>query len=288
MTDHWHELRRFTEARIAQGRAGHGVRTATHLEFQLAHAQARDAVHTPWDVEAFAKATRKLGLEALTLATPVTDRVEYLKRPDLGRTLDAESRQQLLNVANSVTDVALIFSNGLSSTAMDAHGLALLQSLVAAFRAEPESIQIAGRSATVARPAFTLGPVCMVPNARVALSDEIGALLNARLAVIVIGERPGLTAADSLGIYMTYNPNPANTDAERNCISNVRPPAGLSYREAAAKLVYLARQAMQLGFSGTDLKDDMPQALNLNADPVGLEYPGIHAIFNPQKLTLNR
>jgi ethanolamine ammonia-lyase small subunit len=121
------------------------------------------------------------------------------------------------------------------------------------------------------RPDWRIAPVCLVPNARVALSDEIGALLKARLSVIVVGERPGLSAADSLGLYMTYNPNPANTDAERNCISNVRPPEGLSCEAAAAKLLYLSTQALQRRLSGVALKDDMPANIGIGVGPPSVE-----------------
>jgi ethanolamine ammonia-lyase small subunit len=249
MHDPWERLRQFTQARIAQGRAGYGVRTASLLEFQLAHAQARDAVHLPWDIESFADGVVGSGFQPVMLSTPVQDRMQYLKRPDLGRVLDAASRDRLLGVAGQPIDVALTFSNGLSSTAMEAHGLALLRAITAAFQSDSEASS------------WSIGPVCLVPDGRVALSDEIGRLLKARLAIIVVGERPGLSAADSLGIYMTYNPNPANTDAERNCISNVRPPEGMSCEDAAAKLLYLSRQAMQRRLSGVGLKDDMVAGL---------------------------
>jgi len=244
MNDPWFKLRQFTQARIAQGRSGHAQTTAAQLDFQLAHASARDAVHLPWDVEAFAQRAVALGTETIMLETQVTDRVHYLKRPDLGRRLAPVSHAHLSTSASA--DIALIFSNGLSSTAMDAHGLALLSAILDAYR---------GRMVT---DDVRIAPVCLVPNARVALSDEIGALFKAKLCVIVVGERPGLSAADSLGIYMTYNPNPANTDAERNCISNVRPPDGLSCEAAAAKLLYLSEQALQRRISGVALKDDMP------------------------------
>lgn len=245
MNDPWHSLRRFTQARIGQGRAGCSTPTSALLDFQLAHAAARDAVHQSWDVEYFAKSVAALGLETLCLATPVAGREQYLQRPDQGRRLDEQSRQHLQSLGTAAVDVALIVSNGLSSTAVDSHGVALLEAIVAAF----------------ANSSLKLGPICLVPNGRVALADEIGSLLNARLSVIIVGERPGLSAADSLGVYMTYAPRIGNTDAERNCISNIRPPNGLSYQAAAAKLAYLGRQALQLGFSGVALKDDMPTQL---------------------------
>lgn len=245
MNDPWHTLRRFTQARIAQGRSGCGLPTSALLDFQLAHAAARDAVHAPWEVDRFAKEIEALGLEALILATPVTSRAHYLQRPDQGRRLDEASRQRLKSRVAEAVDMALIVSNGLSSTAVDRHGLGLLGTVA-------EACQGNG---------LHLGPICLVPNGRVALSDEIGALLHARVAVIIVGERPGLSAADSLGIYLTYAPRIGNTDAERNCLSNIRPPDGLSYRTAAAKLAYLTREALRRGFSGVKLKDEMPKSL---------------------------
>jgi ethanolamine ammonia-lyase small subunit len=251
MNDPWHTLRRFTQARIAQGRSGCGLPTSALLDFQIAHAAARDAVHQPWAIDGFAKEVEALGLEALSLSTPVASRVRYLQRPDQGRCLDEASRWLLKSRKAEAIDVALIISNGLSSTAVDCHGLALLKAI----------------SDTYQRSSLRLGPICLVPNGRVALSDEIGALLNARLAVIIVGERPGLSAADSLGIYLTYAPRVGNTDAERNCISNIRPPDGLSYQAAAAKLAYLSQEALRRGISGVHLKDDMPKWLLELDDP---------------------
>ena len=243
MSDPWFALRQFTQARIAQGRAGCSLPTAALLDFQLAHASARDAVHLAWDISGFAEDMEKLALETLILATPVSSRTQYLQRPDLGRYLLQSSHELLATRENQAIDVALIVSNGLSSTAVDEHGLALLQAVVTAY----------------AECGLQIGPICLVPNARVALADEIGALLDARLAVIIVGERPGLSAADSLGAYLTYTPKIGNTDAERNCVSNIRPPAGLAYDAAAAKLAYLSGQALGRGFSGVMLKDDMPE-----------------------------
>lgn len=245
MKDPWFALRQFTQARIGQGRAGCSTPTSALLDFQLAHAAARDAVHRHWAVDCFAESVTALGLEPLILTTPITSREHYLQRPDIGRRLDENSRQKLRLHSAKSFDVALIVSNGLSSTAIDSHGLPLLEAIVAAYT----------------RNFLTLSPVCLVPNGRVALADEIGSLLNARLSVIIVGERPGLSAADSLGVYLTYAPGIGNTDAERNCLSNIRPPNGMPYRAAAAKLVYLSQQALQLGFSGVALKDDMPEQL---------------------------
>lgn len=240
MTDAWLALRRFTQARIALGRTGHAVPTRAVLDFQLAHAQARDAVHFSWDMDSFAGQVRGLGEEVLILDTPVTSRGEYLRRPDLGRVLGEGARSRLRDVKGGEADVALIVTNGLSSTAVERHGIPLLQAIVNGYRTRK----------------IRMAPVSLVANGRVALSDAIGSILGARVAVIVVGERPGLSAADSLGAYLTFAPQPGNTDAQRNCISNIRPPEGLGYGEAAAKLLYLTEEAMRRGVSGVALKED--------------------------------
>lgn len=245
MTDSWVALRRFTQARIALGRAGHAVPTRVLLEFQLAHAQARDAVHFSWNIDAFAEQLRGLGGEVLILDTPVGSRGEYLRRPDLGRILTEESRSLLRDFDTREADVALIVTNGLSSTAVERHGIPLLQAILNSYRTR--QIRIA--------------PVSLVANGRVALSDDIGSVMAARVAVIIVGERPGLSAADSLGIYLTFAPQPGNSDAQRNCISNIRPPEGLSYETAAAKLLYLTEEAIRRGISGVALKDEMTGVL---------------------------
>lgn len=255
MTDPWFALRRFTQARIALGRAGHAVPTQALLDFQLAHARARDTVHFPWNVERFAEDLRAIGLESLILRTPIRSRGEYLRRPDRGRTLDAESRRRLDDLKGGDPDVALIVTNGLSSTAVERHGLSLLKAVVTCCCSRR----------------VRLGPIALVENGRVALSDEIGHALGARVAVIVVGERPGLSAADSLGIYLTYAPRPGNTDARRNCISNIRPPEGLSYETAAAKLIYLTEEAMRRRISGVDLKDELDTIFPASPEPPGLE-----------------
>ncbi len=239
MTDAWIALSRFTQARIALGHAGHAVPTPVLLDLQLAHAEARDAVHLPWDIAACAAEIRSLGEQTVILETPVAGRDEYLRRPDLGRVLTAASRIRLKEAAGGAADVALIVTNGLSSTAVERHGIPLVQAILESWR----------------KRGLRIAPVSLVANGRVALLDDIGSVLGARVAVIIVGERPGLSAADSLGIYLTYAPQPGNTDAERNCISNLRPPEGLDYETAAAKLLYLTEEAMRLGLSGVALKD---------------------------------
>jgi ethanolamine ammonia-lyase small subunit len=245
MNDFWIGLRRFTQARIALGRAGHAVPTGALLDFQLAHAEARDAVHFPWDIEAFAAQVRGLGSEALILETPVGSRSEYLRRPDLGRIVTDEARARLKGYGRETADLALIVTNGLSSTAVERHGIPLLRAIVAGCR----------------KRGLSLAPISLVANGRVALLDDIGSTLAARVAAIVAGERPGLSAADSLGIYLTFDPRPGKTDADRNCISNIRPPEGLGYEAAAGKLLYLAGEAILRGISGVALKDENPDLL---------------------------
>lgn len=244
--DAWQSLRQFTQARIAQGRSGCGVTTAALLDFQLAHAAARDAVLTEWNIDATEAALHRAGLSTLRLETQARDRRDYLLSPPRGRVLNESSRQRLADATHRPVDIALILTNGLSSTAVMEHG--------------------AGLAAAVAKGlcerGLSITPVCLVPDGRVALADEIGSLLGARLAVIIVGERPGLSAADSLGLYFTHDPGPGNTDADRNCLSNIRPPHGLSYEAAALKLAYLIEKSLKLGYSGVELKDDMsPGAL---------------------------
>ncbi len=239
MSDPWVVLRRFTQARIGLGRCGSGLPTAALLEFQLAHAQARDAVHVPWDLGRFAEEVRGLEVEPVVVESAVTDRGEYLRRPDLGRKLTGPSRERLAGLVRPM-DICLIVTNGLSSTAVERHGLPLLSAVLLDFGARH----------------LCLGPVVLASNGRVALCDEVGEILGARAAAIIVGERPGLSAADSLGIYLTYGPRPGTTDAERNCISNIRPPEGLGYEAAAAKLGYLTAEALSRRISGVALKDE--------------------------------
>jgi ethanolamine ammonia-lyase small subunit len=240
----WAPLRKLTQARIGLGRAGSAVSTRDLLSFQLAHAQARDAVWHEWDVAACKAELERAGEKPLLVASAAPDRATYLKRPDLGRRLARESAAQLSAArTDPPADVAVILSDGLSATAVHEHGVGCVQALLTALRA-------AG---------LQCSPVVLVPLGRVALSDEIGYELGARVAVIILGERPGLSAADSLGMYLTYAPAPGNTDAQRNCFSNVRGSGGLAPQLAAARLTALLRRALTLGLSGVALKDDAPQ-----------------------------
>ena len=242
----WHTLRRHTAARIGLGRAGVSLPTAAQLDFQLAHAQARDAVHRPLDVATLRDDIETLGLESIALHSAATSRPMYLQRPDLGRQLGADSRAQLEALAvprhaegTTGPDLAIVIVDGLSALAVQRHAVPLM----AALRALP----LAAR--------WSVAPVAVVEQGRVAVGDGIGELLDARLVVVLIGERPGLSSPDSLGIYLTWAPRVGRHDAERNCISNVR-PEGLGYADAAAKLAYLLDEALRRGLTGVALKDE--------------------------------
>ena len=242
----WSSLRRFTPARIGLGRTGVSLPTTAQLDFQLAHAQARDAVHRPLDVQTLRKDIDALGLASVPLHSAATSRAMYLQRPDLGRQLGAESRTQLeaLQVQRRAQgvmkhDIALAVVDGLSALAVQRHAAPLIAAVLAN--------QVAST--------WTRAPVAIVEQGRVAVGDEIGALLDSRIVVVLIGERPGLSSPDSLGVYLTWAPQAGRNDAERNCISNVR-PEGLGYAEAAAKLVYLLDQALSRELTGVALKDE--------------------------------
>lgn len=237
----WLALRKHTQARIGQARSGSALATRELLDFQLAHAQARDAVWQAWDVAACAQQLTAAGIPSLRVASRAPDRGTYLKRPDLGRKLDPASVPQLMAARTEpAADVALILSDGLSATAVNEHGVVTASAIRRALEGS----------------GTRCSPVVLAEHGRVALSDEIGHALGARAAVIVLGERPGLSAADSLGIYLTYAPAPGNTDAQRNCISNVRSPSGLGPQLAAARLAALLQRSLALGCSGVSLKDD--------------------------------
>ena len=237
----WDGLRRFTDARIALGRAGHSQPTAAHLAFQLAHAQARDAVHLPFDITTLAQGVQALGLNTLCLRSAAHDRATYLQRPDLGRRLDAESLQHLHEVATAPVDLSAVIADGLSALGVMQNALPRLQPLLPLLQADPQP--------------WTLAPVVLVEQGRVAIGDPVGEALQARLVVVLIGERPGLSSPDSLGLYFTWAPRSGLTDAQRNCISNVR-EAGLPPDRAARKLHALLAQARRLQISGVALKDE--------------------------------
>ncbi|PHS72171.1 MAG: ethanolamine ammonia-lyase [Cycloclasticus sp.] len=237
--DAWANLKRFTSARIALGRTGGSLKTNDWLDFKLAHAKARDAVHCEFDTQALAKELSNINNTTLLVSSCVKDRAEFLKRPDLGRFLDGSSKQLLCERIEKKSDLVIVVSDGLSATAVHAHVVNLLSKLMPQLQDANWSVQ----------------PVVIARYGRVAIEDEIGALLGAQIALILIGERPGLSAPDSLGAYLVYNPRTGNTDANRNCVSNIR-PAGLGYQKATDTLFYLLSEIKRRHISGVELKDE--------------------------------
>jgi ethanolamine ammonia-lyase small subunit len=280
--DPWTELRRHTPARIALGRAGTSLPTAELLGFAAAHAQARDAVNVPLDVGALAAALGEAritavgearttaigaarttaigagpgdaraeaaavehadvgtGAEAaiLQVSSSAPTRAAYLRRPDWGRRLAPESAERLRGAAGAPVDLVIVLADGLSATAVQRHAPALVAALIDALGAE-----------------LRLAPLVIATQARVALADEVGALLRARAALILIGERPGLSSPNSLGAYLTHEPKPGCSDAQRNCVSNIR-PEGLAPAVAAARIAWLVREALRRRLTGVGLKDN--------------------------------
>jgi ethanolamine ammonia-lyase small subunit len=232
----WADLRRFTPARVALGRAGNGLPTAAHLDFQAAHAAARDAVHAALEVEALREELAKAGLASIDVHSAAPDRRTYLLRPDLGRRLCDANRSAL-----PATPGAMLFvvCDGLSAIAVQRHAPVLLAFAIPALR----------------RAGHVIAPVIVAEQGRVALGDDIGEAMGVDAVAVLIGERPGLTAADSLGVYLTWQPRRGRTDAERNCISNIR-PEGLPPQAAADKLLWLIGAMQRLRLSGVGLKDE--------------------------------
>lgn len=236
--DPWAAWRSATPARVALGRVGSGMPTDEVLRFGWAHAMARDAIHVPLDVDALAAGLAGHGWELAFARSAAPDRMTYLRRPDLGRRLDPPCADELkAHIGPASFDLCFVVADGLSSLAVARHAVPLLEAV------RP---QLAG---------MRIAPVIIATQARVALSDEIGALCGARLVVMLVGERPGLSAPDSLGVYMTYAPRRGRSDAQRNCISNIR-PEGLGYEAAAFKLGWLVREALRRGCTGVELKDE--------------------------------
>ncbi|HTX51719.1 MAG TPA: ethanolamine ammonia-lyase subunit EutC, partial [Caulobacteraceae bacterium] len=227
--DPWAALAALTPARVALGRVGASLPTREVLAFALDHSRARDAVHLPFDADGLAQEVAALGFDTVTVASQAPDRATYLRRPDLGRRLDAASSRTLAPVPSGA-DIVVVVADGLSSAAVHAHAAALLAELGPRLRAG----------------GWRLGPVVLAHQARVALGDEIGERLGARFAILLVGERPGLSSPDSLGAYLTFAPRVGRTDAERNCVSNIR-PAGLAYAEAARTIAWLTGEALRQG-----------------------------------------
>ncbi|MDR1876578.1 MAG: ethanolamine ammonia-lyase subunit EutC [Flavobacteriaceae bacterium] len=234
----WSFLREFTGARIALGRTGVSLPTRELLKFSLAHAQAKDAVHQPFDKKMLKEQIEEIGLPLIEVSSAAKNRMVYLTRPDLGRQLSEESKDLLQSESNLPVDIVIVVGDGLSSKAVHKQAAPLLKNLI------PYISQLN----------LSPAPIVLAEQSRVALGDEIGEILKAKLVVVLIGERPGLSSPDSLGVYITWNPAIGKLDSERNCISNIR-PEGLDYLKSAFKLAWLIEHAFSLKTTGIHLKD---------------------------------
>jgi ethanolamine ammonia-lyase small subunit len=233
------DLRDLTPARVGLGRSGASLPTEALLAFTLDHARARDAVHAAFDVSALREGLGAQGLATFEVQSRAGNRRDYLRRPDLGRMLDQAAQGQLIDAAREPCRLVLVVGDGLSPAAVDAHAVELVRHL----------------RPLLASDGIEAGCAVIASGARVALGDEIGALLGAQMVVMLIGERPGLSSPDSLGAYLTYGPKPGLTDADRNCVSNIH-RAGLGYQEAAAKIGWLVREGLARQVTGVALKDE--------------------------------
>jgi ethanolamine ammonia-lyase small subunit len=233
------DLRDLTPARVGLGRAGASLPTRALLDFTLDHARARDAVHATFDAAAVTAGLNDLGLEVLNVCSRAGDRKDYLRRPDLGRRLDPASQLRLASRQGGSLQLAIVVGDGLSPSAVNAHAIELVRSLIPRLAAD----------------GIVIGSAVVASGARVALGDEIGAILGVRMIVMLIGERPGLSAPDSLGAYLTFGPRIGLTDAERNCVSNIH-GSGLGYDEAAFRIAWLVREAFAREITGVALKDE--------------------------------
>ena len=236
--DPWLDLKQFTTARIALGRAGSSIRTNDWLAFKLDHAKARDAVHSELDEGALEFNLASLDSQIIHVQSQINSKADYLKRPDLGRFLNTDSITRL-NAIQDGTDLVIIISEGLSATAVQRHAPQVVSALLPMLKNN----------------SWSLAPIIVAKYGRVAIEDDIGVRLNTKMAIILIGERPGLGLSDSLGAYLVYNPNASNTDANRNCVSNIR-ENGLSYEKAADTVFFLLSEALSRGLSGVKLKDN--------------------------------
>jgi ethanolamine ammonia-lyase small subunit len=237
--DSWMLLRQFTQARIALGKTGVSVPASENLQFKIAHAFARDAVHAVLNKTTLVNQLQKFNHPVVLLHSKAIDRQQYLQRPDFGRQLNETSVNLLKKENNNpLYDICINIADGLSATAVNNHAIPLLQTLFP----------------ILINQGYTIAPLCVIEQGRVAISDETGQLLNAKISIILIGERPGLSSPDSMGIYLTYNPVVGNTDEQRNCISNIR-PEGLNYTAATQKIFHLVKESLRLKISGVQLKD---------------------------------
>ena len=232
-------LRELTPARVGLGRAGASMPTDALLAFTLDHARARDAVHAAFDAPRLVAGLADLGLQASRVSSQAHERRDYLRRPDLGRMLDPASRRALSEQGGGASELVIVIGDGLSPAAVNLHAVELVGHL----------------GPRLAEAAIRIGHVVIASGARVALGDEIGTMLGARMVVMLIGERPGLSAPDSLGAYLTFAPRIGLTDEKRNCVSNIH-GAGLSYDEAAFKIAWLVREGLAQQITGIALKDE--------------------------------
>ncbi|MGL4192293.1 MAG: ethanolamine ammonia-lyase subunit EutC [Vibrio sp.] len=247
--DPWHKLRQFTQARIGIGRVGTSIPTEELLRFQLSHAQAIDAVHVPLDEQQLlAQLAEKNALSpylpAFSLHSQANDRLTYLQRPDLGRQLCQSSIEQLKNHSDATLapyDLAIVIADGLSSYAISHHAAPFIDALIMQLNLDQQH-------------EWNIAPLSIVHQGRVAVGDDVGEAINAREVLVLIGERPGLSSPDSLGLYLTWHPQRGTEDSLRNCISNVR-PQGLPYQAAAMKCFYLLAESRRLKLTGVELKD---------------------------------
>jgi ethanolamine ammonia-lyase small subunit len=248
------DLRQLTPARVGLGRAGASLPTEALLEFARDHARARDAVHANFDVPAVVCGLQGLGLETLAVSSCAIDRTDYLKRPDRGRKLDPLSQDLLAGRHGHACDCAFVIGDGLSPSAVNSHAIDLVRNLLP----------------RLASAGIAIGPALVATGARVALGDQIGAMVDARMIAMLIGERPGLSVPGSLGAYLTFAPKPGLTDADRNCVSNIH-AAGLGTEEAAFKIAWLIREGLARQISGVALKEEssVQPTLRLTGDYKG-------------------
>jgi ethanolamine ammonia-lyase small subunit len=239
--DHWQFLQNYTPARIARGRAGHSFPTNELLKFQADHAQARDAVYSMLNISALSESLQlTLGLPVIHLKSCIENRSQYLQRPDLGRTLSRESREVLQTIKAEESDVCFVVTDGLSAEAINQNISPVLENIIAKLN----------------KISWKIAPICLVEQGRVAVADEIGYLLKSKIVVVFIGERPGLTSPNSMGAYITLNPQVGTTDESRNCVSNIR-PEGMNFNEASEKIIYLLNEMKVKKISGVNLKDEV-------------------------------
>lgn len=255
MNDPWEHLRRFTAARIALGRAGGSLPTIPLLDFRLSHARAKDAVLMPFEAEELATTFDSAWGAPILLKSRAHDREEYLRRPDFGRRLEDHSRETLTAASGKGADLVIVLSDGLSARAVMEQAVPVLRVLLPLLQ----------------RDGWSFAPLCIVKHGRVAIQDEIGVILGTKLSLMLLGERPGLGSPDSLGAYFTHQPSLGRTDADRNCVSNIR-PAGLAPSIAASKLHTLLNASRHLGLSGIGLKDEAPVP-SLNEDTTRIAVP---------------